>query len=359
VEIPGAPSPESSQLSTAAAPTYTDRGPLLIVFGVVQIILGALCLLFIPFMLLGPVIAARTGTPHAPLATLALSVSMYFALAVMFICLGIGSIQARRWARALTLITSWIGLISGILIIIVMTAILPTSFAAGMRSAAAQNPHGAGFTTGVAAVMLTFMIVFFAIFFIVIPLAFVIFYGRRDVAETCKHRDPIERWTDRCPLPVLGASVLFAAGAAYCLLFAVTTPMLPFFGKYVTGIPAGVAFVLIACFYFFLAWSIFRLKVLGWWLAVVALCLRIASAAITFWRGDLFQAVQTYTKLELPAQQMQMMRQNPFLRFMPWGSVAFSLIMLGYLVYLKRYFNQPQAHSEISSGAPPAPASAI
>ena len=93
------------------------------------------------------------------------------------------------------------------------------------------------------AVIITLVIVFCAFFLVLVPIAFVVFYGRKDVADTCRRRDPVERWTDRTPLPVLGASVGFSSGSVYLLLIGLTTPMFPFFGRYLTGIPArGVLF---------------------------------------------------------------------------------------------------------------------
>ena len=52
----------------------------------------------------------------------------------------------------------------------------------------------------------------------VVPIAFIVFYSRSDVELTCRYRDPVERWTDRAPLPVLGASVVLFGGSLYMLL---------------------------------------------------------------------------------------------------------------------------------------------
>ncbi len=263
--------------------------------------------------------------------------------------------NAGAGAHALTLIASWIGLISGISITIVFTAVLPVSFLAGMHAANNQN---AGVSTGVMAAILTFMIVIFAVCLIGIPTAFVIFYSRRNVLETCRRRDPVERWTDRCPLPVLAACVLFISGAVYSLFFGITTPIFPFFGKYITGIPAGIVFVFFAALDFFLAWAVFRRRIFAWWLAVCVIGIRIISYAITFERRNILEA---YSRLGWSSASIQMLRQNPIARsgVIQWWGLGVSLVFLGYLIYLKKYF-KPAGPSEIVSSdntSAPLPAS--
>ncbi len=98
---------ESSVLSD-----YKNRSTGLIIFGILTLLLGGLCALFIPLMLFGQTMAAKA--PNAPppnTAMLLPGLAMYGGLAVALIWLGIGSIKARRWARALLLIFSWTWLI--------------------------------------------------------------------------------------------------------------------------------------------------------------------------------------------------------------------------------------------------------
>lgn len=349
-----APLAENSLQPYQAVPVFKDRSSLLTVFGIVQIILGALCALFIPLILLGIVMSRKAGTPSAPLSNHLIGIVMYFGLAVAFIWLGIGSIQCRRWAHALTLIASWIGLILGIFFTIIFTAVLPVSLLAGMHAANNQN---AGVPTGVMAAILTFMIVIIAVCLIGIPTAFVIFYSRRNVLETCRRRDPVERWTDRSPLPVLAACTLFITGAVYSLLIAIATPLFPFFGKYITGLPAGVILIILAALDSFLAWAVFRRRIFAWWLAICAILLRIISYAITFVRGDILEA---YSRLGWSSTSVQMLRQNPLARsgIFQWWGLGISLFFLGYLIYLKKYFKPAEARATISADNTSAPLSA-
>src|SRR5258705_9327778 len=110
-------------------PVYRDRRTGLIIFGIVEIIIGCLCLLFAPLALLGQVMAAKvTGNPPEFKMILP-SLIMYPLLAVAFIWLGVGSIKRQRWARALSLILSWSWLLIGFGSLIVFIAMAPRIFA--------------------------------------------------------------------------------------------------------------------------------------------------------------------------------------------------------------------------------------
>jgi hypothetical protein len=339
VDTPVTPNlPFSAEPPAPEIPQFRDRGTGLVVFGIIQLILGGLCALFVPFTVLAFFVSRKADT-GGPIGAHIQSAVLYLALAVLFITLGAGSIQARRWARALTMVGSWVGLIFGILMTILITAMLPTLSRGALRTATTQNPDAANFSTGFMAVMLTFVIVLFAVFMIALPIAFILFYSRPDVEETCKRRDPVERWTDRVPLPVLGVSMLFATSAPYYLLQSVTTPFFPFFGRYLTGWRAGLVCICLSILDVVLARLLFRLNFWGWRLAVIALALRIISSVSTFARADLFEA---YSRLGLSHHAVEVMRSNPMLRSgtMMWWSLVATGIFLGYMVWLKRYFKK-------------------
>ena len=338
---------ESSIPSQSSAPvevptSYRDRSTGLQVFGVIQIVLGALVALFIPMVLLGAVMSRKVTGVAMPMGTYMMACLTYLVLAIALVTLGIGSIRARRWAWALTLILSWFALIIGVFATVLMTAVLPSSFASGLRRAAASNPGASDFSTGITAVILTFVIVLFAVFLVGIPLAFVLFYRRKDVEVTCKHRDPVERWTDRCPLPVLAASLIFAGAAPYYLFLSFTTPLVPFFGKYLTGIPGAIGCLVLAALDAFLAVWFFRVRLLGWWVGIVSMALRTISAAITFARGDLLQA---YSRLGWKPAQIEAMSGSPVFRgrLTLWWSLLYLLVIVGYMLWIRRYFRATQS----------------
>jgi hypothetical protein len=340
--------PPASPVLTAIE--YHDRSSGLVVFGVIQIVLGLLAALMIPLVGLGAFLTRFAPGASMRPAQYMSGMATYALISAVLLALGIGSVQTKRWARALTLVISWYWLITGVLVTVLMTAVLPVTVRSALH--AQQNAAGqsAALPAGVMAVILTLIIVLAAVFLIVVPIAFVVFYGRNDVAETCRHRDPVERWTDRVPLPVLGASVVFVAQALYLLSAGLTAPMFPFFGRYLIGAPAVVWFLAFAVLDASLAVAFLRVKAAAWWIAVMAVLVRLLSMAITFRRADLMRA---YAKLGWSDAQMQVLSSSPFFRshVFLWWSLVSSVLFFGYLLWLKRYFRittpakQPEALS--------------
>jgi len=287
--------------------------------------------------LLGAVMSRKTIGTAMPMGTYLMACLTYGALAIVLVTLGIGSIRARRWAWALTLILSWFWLIVGVLATVFLTAVLPSAFVIGLRKAAAANPAAGSLPTGVTAIILTFVIVLVAVFLVAIPLAFVLFYRRKDVEATCRRHDPVERWTDRCPLPVLAASLIFAGAVPYYLFLSFTTPLVPFFGKYLTGVPGAIGCLVLAAVEGFLAVWFYRVRLLGWRVGILWLALRTISAAITYARGDLMQA---YSHLGWKQAQIEAMSGSPMLRgrLVLWWSLLYLLVIVGYMVWIRRYF---------------------
>lgn len=324
---------------------YHDRRGGLLASGIILILSGGLVALVIPLVLLGAVMTRKATGSAMPVGSYFLSIITYSFLAVLLVTLGIGSIQVRRWARALVLIVSSVWLAGGILVTVLITAILPASFMMGVRQSASMNPNAPSPPAALIAVILTFIIVLFAVFLIVLPLALVLFYPTNNVAETFHHRDPQQRWTDRCPLPVLAISLLFACASPYYLFMTFTTPLFPFFGRYLTGVPGGIGCALLSGLDAYLAFSLFRLQLAGWWIAVGSIVLRSVSAAITFRRADLLQA---YSRMGWKGPQLQSMGSSPIFRsgVILWWSLAFMLLFLGYVVWLKKYFRSPRVQAD-------------
>jgi hypothetical protein len=345
VSIVSAPTtPPLPEAPASDAPAYRDRGTGLLIFGVAQIILGLLAALMVPLIALGAFMSrVAPGGAMRP-SQLISGVVTYAFIAAALLALGIGSVRMKRWARALTLVTSWYWLIMGTLGTVSLTAALPVTMRTALAQAQ-QNSAGTSspeITTGVMAVIITVVIVFFAFFLVLVPIAFVIFYSRKDVAETCRHRDPVERWTDRAPLPVLGASVAFFTESLYSLLIALTTPMFPFFGHYLTGIPAAGCLAALAALDLYLAIALFRLRSSAWWIAILVAPVRMLAVAFSYGRAGLMQA---YSKMGWSDEQMNMLNSSPLLRsrvFLWWG-VILMMVFFGYLLWLKRYFKTPDA----------------
>lgn len=331
------------------SPEHADRSTGLVVFGIFQIVLGLLTALMIPMVGLGAFVSRLAPGGGMRPGQIVSAIATYGFISGILIVLGIGSIQTRRWARALTLIISWYWLIVGALVTVLITAVLPVALRTGLQAQRdLPNAAPAALSTGVIAVVLTLIIVFAAFFLIVVPLAFVIFYSRSDVAATCRDRDPVERWTDRVPLPVLGATVVFFVGALYSLTVGVTSPLFPFFGRYLTGLPGTGCFLVLAALDVYLSIAFFRLRAIAWWIAIISVPLRIFSMAWTFVRADLLQA---YSKMGFSEAQLSALNANPMLRshvILFWSLISM-VLFCGYLIWVRRYFDLPPVQPQSSA----------
>ena len=330
--------PEASPVEITALPSYKDRSVGLIVFGILTIVLGCMAALMILFMLVGLAAAARTSNASAPLSTMLPGIAIYGTLAVALVWLGIGSIKARRWARALLLIFSWCWLVMGVIMVIFMAFIIPKMLA-GVFAASGTPGHPATPPAAMGMVMVVIFLIF-GVIFVILPVVWTFFYNSRHVKATCEMRDPVTRWTDACPLPVLG----------FCLWLLFSVPMLlampivghgvtPFFGMFLTGLPGALFYLAIAALWSYAAWLLYHLDVRGWWLILIAMIVFMASAMLTYANHDIIEMYRLmgYPQAQIDQiQKMGLFTGNRMNWFMSFSMVPF----LGYLLFIKKYLRR-------------------
>lgn len=312
---------------TATVPTpavYKDRRAGLIVFGILEIVIGGFCALLLLFMLLVSVLLPNTSEA-IDWRMIGFAISVYGVCGAAMIWLGIGSILCRRWARVLMLVVSWSWLLGGVL-----SAGFLLVFARPFLAGAVSDPV-AYFAMGVAGIILV-------ILFVVLPGAMVLFYRSPHVQATCAARDPLARWTDHCPLPVLASSLWLGLGAFFLLAGSVLSRnAVPWFGMLLSGTPATLMILICAAFGFYLAWGTLRLKITAWWATLAGFTLFSISAAITFMKVD---PMDLYGQLGYPEQQIERVRNLGFFtgRVMAWWVVIFFVLFVIYLIWIKKYF---------------------
>ena len=332
----------SNPEETVHCPDFKDMKTGLVVFGIIQIIFGGFCVLIIPFIIVGMLASILSSdSSAAPMSVRMMipGVLFYVILAVWFIWMGIGSIKARRWARALILVTSWLWLICGAAGFVFVLLFMPNIYDQIGRNE--QIPQA------VVTIIEFAMIGFMTVFYVIIPFVFILFYGNKNVNATCKFRDPQVRWTDKCPLPVLAVSLMFVFWALSMLSMGFYSCTIPFFGFIISG-ATGAAVALVATFLFaYVAWGTYKLKINAWWCAVLLIIAWTLSMVITFSRVSM---LDFYEKMGLPEQQLEIIKEScmPCRSTMVlfWGILF--LGFLGYLLYTRRYFVAPPCHSERS-----------
>lgn len=305
---------------------FKDRRTGLIVFGILEILVGALSVLMVPMLLEAVVLAPQAGG-GANLRVFGPALAFYAVLGAALIWLGVGSILCRRWAHALSLILSWSWLLAGVCSMAVFGLLLRAFATKG----GADSPMF---------MIMIVMGVFEVIFFVALPGAMVLFYRSPDVKATCAARDPVPRWTDTCPPPVLAAALWIGAGA----LFLLTMPLLyrsvvPWFGILLSGAPATLILLICAAFGLYLAWATYRLQMAGWWASLGAFALLSASAAATLVRVDL---MEVYRSLGYPEEQIAQIRDLGFFTgriAALWTGLSFFAFLL-YLLWIRKYFGR-------------------
>ena len=330
--------PEVAPIEPTLPPVpYKDRSVGLIIFGILTILLGCLAGLFVPLMLFGQMASDKaTGAP-ATFLTILPGVFIYGVLAVALVWLGIGSIMARRWARALLLIFSWSWLIMGLFIVLFMAFLIPKILPS--LSSSGPNTHPGLPTSAIIGVMVGMFLVF-GVLFVILPAVWTFFYNSRHVKATCETRDPVTRWTDACPLPVLGFCLWLVFSVPMMLIMPIVGHgVMPFFGMFLTGVPGTMLCLAIAALWSYAAWLLYQLDQRGWWLVLIALCVFMASALLTFARHDM---LEMYRLMGYPEAQIEQIQKSGLLigNRMNW-LMAFSVLpFLGYLLFIKKYLRR-------------------
>jgi MFS family permease len=183
------------------------------------------------------------------------------------VTVGVGSIRARRWARALSVAASAIWMAGGVVATLMIMLILPR-----VMEGLPRPTFGFGCTSAVG-----------AIFGIALPLVLFLFYRLPSVRATAEAHDPKPRWTDRVPPPVL-AMVMILLFSAIMLLANVGNPVLARFGDVVAGAAAALVVLTMAVLCAFVAVQFYRLKESGWWTLLILQVAGLVYGAIAIKR---------------------------------------------------------------------------
>jgi hypothetical protein len=122
--------------------------------------------------------------------------------------------------------------------------------------------------------------------------------------------------------------------------------VLPFFGQFLSGVAGVVAFIVLAAIWAWCAWALYRLDVRGWWVTVAVFCVMAASHVITYSQRDV---TEMYALMGYPEQQIEELQRFSAISggWMTWGMLAFFVPFAGYMIYVKRFFGSPRAHTAV------------
>jgi hydrogenase-4 membrane subunit HyfE len=314
---------------------FKDRRTGLVIFGILTMLMGDLSALFVPLMFFGQAMAAKTGAPQ-PAQAIVPAIVIYGLLSIALVWLGIGSMMARRWARALLLIFSWSWLIIGVISLCFMALVLPEI----MKTASSAAQAGQPAMTSAAAqwLMVLISMIVMGVIFVILPGAWVLFYRSNHVKATCEAYDPVVRWTDRCPLPVLAMSLWLAFSTPMMVVMAVAYHgVVPVFGRFVVGFWGSVLYLLFALLWAYSSWALYKLDRRGWRIVFASLLVFAISSVLTYARHDVSEL---YALMGYPEEQIAQIQKFNFLKgnMMLWASLFGSVPFFAYLIYLRKFF---------------------
>lgn len=299
-------------------------------FGIVAVGLGVV---LIVLGLLHPLLPMMSGmlADEQPLDTHAIwmGLMLYVSIGAVMIWAGVGSMRRRRWVRPVMLFVSGTWLIVGVFVLLLVLWVLDDLLLVAGGEAVRSSPAVAvvarwvaiGFTVGGG---------------ILLPLVFFWAYRSPEIQTTCERHDPRLSWSDRCPSSVLVLSIALLAAAVFSLPM-VLRPVVPLFGRLVTG-PAGLLALLggvALCAW--LAWSTFRLERVGWWATLGFL---VVLGLSTVWTFEVVHLTEMYRQLGYPEEQITALaRSEPVLhRLTQWSTVALTIVGLLYMWSIRRHF---------------------
>lgn len=310
----------------------------LLIFGIILILFGLLCALFVPLSLLPLVLDWPEEMRPAPGGQV-FAMVFYAIIAGIAIWLGIGSIQCKRWSRALILVLSCFGLVVGFFSLGWMMFAKDAMVAMMTASAKASGDNS---IEGLGTIMMVSIFAFMVVFYLIIPGSFAAFYRLRSVRATCEARDPKPAWTDRVPLPLLGLSIAFVLMGVCFLGMLGYGPVAPFFTILLRGAPAGVTIVLMSGLLVYSGILLCQQKEAGWWLGVIQTVLWMVSFVFVSHGMGL---AEVYRAMNMPEQQVKLMEESGLLEemhLMPM-MIAWIIVFLGYATFCRRYLKPAES----------------
>ncbi len=318
---------------------FRDRSVWLLVFGIVEILIGILCALFALLTTILTVMTILTPPAQNPQAlSFGLSpraafpsLSLYALLGLVFIALGIGSIRARSWARKWSLSIAWIWLFTGLSSILLMAFVWPSLIDV------TSSMSGLPMSWVTMILLIGFLLT--AATQVVLPGFFILFYRSADVIATIKARNGDLSESDQ-PTHVLSLCLVYLLFAYSALLIPVYGIKVPFFGMALTSWPALLVITLSFGIYLWLAWACLKsprfVFPLGMGTSIFAM---IATTSTFYLRpiGEFFESMPLSEEEIVFLQSVTDFDRS----YAVWISIATWLSLIAYQVFTRKLFEVP------------------
>lgn len=331
--------------------TFKDRRTGLVIFGILSCLIGgfaALGALAMPLALATSNMVPKTpGVPQPDARSMIVGAIIYVGIAVLFVWLGVDSFRTKRWVRPIVLTVGWTWLILGVCGMVMLAFTAPHLMDMMSASAAAQG--GPGLPKQFGAIMFAVVIATSAVIYLLLPIAYLLFYSGRNVKATLEYFDPELSWTERVPVQVLGLSVGLALGAVSTLA-SMPFAVFPVFGMILTGLSAIFCILLVAALLAWAAVLTYQQRMIGWWMTTVLTIVLAIGLIISLSRHSL---VDIYRDAGFPQETLDMMQAYSSGGNIP-SIIAMSVLTvacLAYMLYVLKYFRRSDEAIATSSSS--------
>ena len=310
--------------------SHKDRGPILVVLGVLLTLVGIAAAFLGPLEMYCFYLFSEGGRFSYPgfgfgsfmFGNIASQIIGYYLIALVCVPLGYGHLRIRRWARTLSLTGLGFWLVLGLPLSVVFLFILLAS----------KDVSPIGVLIAVIALGLCYL---------VIPAILIRFYQSQDVRSTFETRDPTSCEIEKIPVPVLILCTLYVFYLVVLHIAIFFNGLFPLFGLFLTGLQGILLIDVSAICLAFLIWGTLRLRTSAWWGSLLFVGLLTLSALITFSTSSYPDILSL---MRFPPTEMEFLDGLPFhgVHFAAFFGIPL-LITLGLTVYSKRYFGAAQS----------------
>ncbi len=314
-----------------------DHSTGLAVFGTLEVVLGILAFTAAMFLM---ILVSEAGLGGMKPSHFGMVMGLLVYLSAWFIVVGLGSIKARRWARVLVLVGSWVTIFFGTMALALLLYILPGVYdmVADLEVLSASASMG----------VISFSIVVLFVLQLLMPAVAIGFYSLKGVIATCERLNPEPCWSDRCPLPLLAMGFISVLGSLSVLLGATNNYIVFLFGHVWVGWKGFGVVLLISAVCGYVGWGAFMRKMHAWWMAYSMIIITSASMMLSFSEiqmGDIYQAMN-YTAEQLAQLENMKLLSPAVLTFVTcvWGIMACI-----YLVWVRDCFLPERSTDDIKS----------
>jgi hypothetical protein len=250
-------------------------------------------------------------------ANIATQIAGYYVIAAIGICLGIGHLRLRSWARELSLTLSAAWLIVG----------LPLTLIALLMYATAKDPSSLASLAALPAA---------ALIYPVAPILLMRFYRSESIRGTFEQTDPNLSFLSGIPLSVQVLCVLLILNIIALHGMVLLNGMFPLFGVLLIDVSGILALDVTFLLLMVLIWGLANLKPWAWWGSLLTFTTLTISTVLTlphYTVGDILHMMR------FAPEEIDIFSNLPFLDVSPTLVVMLPLLtMLGVIGWTYQYF---------------------